>query len=215
MPSLPSNTQQSDTLKGANLKKLAEHIGTLTRHSAECGGDMHINGETLHHGLACILEAECHKCKQKFHLENDVKVKGPTGRMRWSMNLEAVWGQIGVGGGPTALNESLAALNVPGMSEKCFITIESQIGKLLRKELGAQMMQEEDADLTDEAMESARLAVYTAKDPSPTAHMEEILTGIMKIASTVAEKAPKIIHNHTSNLAHGHTSKDGRWEKSK
>ena len=37
--------------------------------------------------------------------------------------------------GRTALSKSLAALNVPAITKKCFTTIQSQIGDMLKKEL--------------------------------------------------------------------------------
>jgi len=68
-----------------------------------------------------------------FDLENNDKITGPAGRRRWSINMEAVWGQMTIGGGATHLNESLAAMNVPGMNTMSFSLIEAQIGEMLKK----------------------------------------------------------------------------------
>ncbi len=43
-------------------------------------------------------------------LKTSKKVPGPKGKMRWEVNLAAVWGQISTGGGFAKLHESTSVL---------------------------------------------------------------------------------------------------------
>jgi hypothetical protein len=49
-----------------NMEQLCESVGTLTSHSAQCGGKCLIEGESMHSGLAVILQASCSKCHKIF-----------------------------------------------------------------------------------------------------------------------------------------------------
>ena len=53
-----------------NMDQLRDSISMLTAHSAQCGGKCTLEGETMHSGLAVILQASCVKCGQVFSVEH-------------------------------------------------------------------------------------------------------------------------------------------------
>ena len=69
-------------------------------------------------GLASILTAQCNSCQMVIDFPTSSKVCGPTGNRCWKCNLDAVWGQMGIGGGYCHLQESMAVLGVPTMTKK-------------------------------------------------------------------------------------------------
>lgn len=79
-----------------NIEKLQQYISDVTIHSAQCGGDFSLIGETRH-GLASILKGECSSCGHTIVFETSPKVKGPRKYCRWECNLAAVWGQMATG----------------------------------------------------------------------------------------------------------------------
>ena len=62
----PSNSININGSRIINIEELSKGIEILTRHSALCGGECTLQGETVHSGLAVILSAMCSKCKQVF-----------------------------------------------------------------------------------------------------------------------------------------------------
>ena len=81
--------------------------------------------EVRREGLASTLLAECSTCKGTLHLESSAKVKGSgSKKTRYAVNVGAVLGQMATGGGHARLNETAAALDMPGMSKKTFSNIE-------------------------------------------------------------------------------------------
>ena len=92
--------------------------------------------EVRREGLASTLLAECSTCKGTLHLESSAKVKGSgSKKTRYAVNVGAVLGQMATGGGHARLNETAAALDMPGMSKKTFSNIEMQIGNVWESNL--------------------------------------------------------------------------------
>ena len=91
-------------------------------------------------GLASILLVDCDKCSKEFYMESSTKVKGSgSKKTRYAVNIGAVLGQMATGGGHSKLNETAAALNLPGMSKNTFASIETQIGKAWEAQLAEEI----------------------------------------------------------------------------
>ena len=123
----PPTTQPP--LQGARiiaLDRLLASISELTTHSA-CGGKCTVARETR--GLATILYVVCNGCGMHFTLESSTRVNSDYIGNRWTVNVGAVWGQMATGGGSACLNESLALVEVPGISKSVFTSIEEEVGK--------------------------------------------------------------------------------------
>lgn len=119
-----------------SLENLASNIQQVSQHSATCEGVCHIVQEVRREGLASVLLVECDKCNNKFYLESSTKVLGNGSKnTRYAVNIGAVLGQMATGGGHSRLNETAAALNLPGMSKNTFTSIEIQIGKAWEDQL--------------------------------------------------------------------------------
>ena len=94
-------------------------------------------------GLASVLEVGCDSCENTSLIETSQKIEGSAEiNQRYSINVGTVWGQMatGHGGGHKPLNETMAAINVPGISKKTFIKIENQIGTSWEKILADEML---------------------------------------------------------------------------
>ena len=92
-------------------------------------------------GLASVLEVGCDSCENTSLIETSQKIEGSAEiNQRYSINVGAVWGQMATGGGHKPLNETMAAINVPGISKKTFIKIENQIGASWEKILADEML---------------------------------------------------------------------------
>ena len=112
-----------------NLGNLEHNIRKVSQHSAQCSGICNVVQEVRREGLASTLLAECSTCKGTLHLESSTKVRGSgSKKTRYAVNVGAVLGQMATGGGHARLNETAAALDMPGMSKKTFSNIEKQIG---------------------------------------------------------------------------------------
>ena len=120
-----------------NMDKLKQYTSDLTLHASCCGGSIILNGETRY-GLASILTGQCSKC---IKLETSPKVKGPSKYARWECNLEAVWGQMAIGGGHSHLEESMGVLGVPVMTKASFINTEREIGQWWKEKLTESMLE--------------------------------------------------------------------------
>ena len=88
-----------------------------------------IVGEKDRNGLASIMGCKFKGCGQELTFNTSTKTTGLTGKMFWTNNLAAVWGQMTVGGGFNSLEESLSVLNIPVMTKRSFIHTEQMIGK--------------------------------------------------------------------------------------
>ncbi len=56
----------------------------------------------------------------KWLIDGSKKVKGPSGNMRYEINLAAVWGQIVTGSRYSKMSDMLATMGVPSMSDTTF-----------------------------------------------------------------------------------------------
>ena len=70
--------------------------------------------------------AQCQGCSHKFSFDSSPKVPGSK---RFDINVRVVWGSMVTGNGPSHLNEFMATLNSPGLSQPSFSAIETDIGK--------------------------------------------------------------------------------------
>ncbi len=77
----------------------------------------------------------------------------PDGNKRFEINVRAVWGQMGSGGGSTRLNEESATLGMPGLSPDTYRKIEAEIGKWWHTVLKEEMLKAgaEEKKLAEEA----------------------------------------------------------------
>ena len=123
-----------------NLEQLQKYTNDLTIHSARCGGNISLTGETRH-GLASILKGQCSSCGHTITFETSPKVKGPRQYCRWECNLAAVWGQMVTGGGHSHLEESMSVLGVPVMTQASFISTERDIGWWWKEKLAESMIE--------------------------------------------------------------------------
>ena len=122
------------------MDQLRDSIGMLTAHSAECGGKCTLEGETMHSGLAVIMQASCAKCGHVFSIKTSPRAQTSNGK-QWTVNLGAVLGELSTGGGLTRLNSTLALMDVPGMHKRMYSNIEEFLGKEMRVHLAHSMQQ--------------------------------------------------------------------------
>ncbi|KAJ8313214.1 hypothetical protein KUTeg_009233 [Tegillarca granosa] len=124
-----------------NLGLLQDHINLITAHVAVCklAQKMVSRGfsaicyetEVKTNGLSSVLMAKCQGCHQKFKFETSPQLLNNRNKSKhYDVNVRAVWGSMATGGGLAHLNESLATLNSPGMSQQTYTTIEQEIGNM-------------------------------------------------------------------------------------
>ena len=118
-----------------NMDQLRDSISMLTAHSAQCGGKCTLEGETMHSGLAVILQASCVKCGQVFSVRTSPRAETSSGK-QWTVNLAAV-----LGGGLTRLNSTLTLMEVPGMHKRMHSDTEEFLGKEMRQHLAHSMLE--------------------------------------------------------------------------
>lgn len=110
----------------------------LTKHSATCGGECTLQGETMHSGLAVVLSAVCSKCKQLFTINTSKRLTMNKSK-KWAINVAAVLGQMSTGGGLARLNNALAMMDVPSMSKRLYTATERYLGDEMKQQLVAAM----------------------------------------------------------------------------
>ncbi|KAJ8321844.1 hypothetical protein KUTeg_000315 [Tegillarca granosa] len=87
--------------------------------------------EVKTNGLSSVLMAKCQGCHQKFKFETSPQLLNNRNKSKhYDVNVRAVWGSMATRGGLAHLNESLATLNSPGMSQQTYTTIEQEIGNM-------------------------------------------------------------------------------------
>ena len=123
-----------------NMDQLRDSISMLTAHSAQCGGKCTLEGETMHSGLAVIMQASCVKCGHVFSIRTSPRTETSNGK-QWTVNLGAVLGEMSTGGGLTRLNSTLALMEVPGMNKRMYSETEEFLGKEMRQHLARSMQQ--------------------------------------------------------------------------
>ncbi len=146
-----------------NLGEVSKYISELTLHSATCQQAIELGmkgeapiqlvGEVKNLGLASIIQSECKGCSKVFRFTTSPKVTMPDGNKRFEINVRAVWGQMGSGGGSTRLNEESATNGMPGLSPDTYRKIETEIGKWWHTVLKEEMLKAgaEEKKLAEEA----------------------------------------------------------------
>ena len=130
-----------------NLECLQSHVSDITMHVCLCPEAIQLatNGqppikletEVQSYGLASVITAQCQGCRKKFTVDTSPKVPGSK---RFDINVRAVWGSMVTGNGPAHLNEFLATVNSPGLSQPTFTAIETEIGKWWKAVLEKEML---------------------------------------------------------------------------
>lgn len=142
--------------------------------------------EVKREGLASVLMIQCDKCGEKFYHSSSPKVKGSgKKKTRYAVNIGAVWGQMATGGGHSNFNETVAALDVPGMASNTFTNIEQQIGKAWEVHLAQ--------EITKAGEEEREIAVSK----------KTFFEGIPAISVTVDGGWSKRSHKHSYNAKSG------------
>ena len=100
---------------------------TITEHAVSCTTPINFLGESRPYGLASILVSHCPKCNAIFRFHtSDMITYGNTNH--YAVNFGAVLGQMATGGGADHLEEQMACVHVPSLSNPCFIEMEELIG---------------------------------------------------------------------------------------
>lgn len=139
-PSTPVAVESEDTgdCRIINLELLGKHIEDVTQHIATCPPCLKLSkstdaitiiGEKHRSGLASSMGCKFNGCQQEITFTTSTKTSGLSGKLYWTNNLAAVWGQMTVGGGFNSLQESLSVLGIPTMTKQSFIDTERAIGK--------------------------------------------------------------------------------------
>ena len=89
-------SEQAPTITGSrimNMTELSKSIEHITSHSAKCGGNCMLEGET-HVGLATVISARCTNCHYEFKINSSTYTTTSTGAKKWHINIAAVVGQM-------------------------------------------------------------------------------------------------------------------------
>ena len=106
---------------------MSAYVGDISKHVLLCPQfsklpETPIKGEFDRHGLHSVIAAECQVFK--LHRSPNLPVKAS---FKYNINIRTVWGEMGTGGGVSHLNESLATIGVPDMTQTTFTNIEQHI----------------------------------------------------------------------------------------
>ncbi|CAG2214773.1 unnamed protein product [Mytilus edulis] len=121
-----------------SIQKLQQHYHDIANHVVFCdkardiavrGGNMvEIISQPANYGLATTLQARCSGCQQKLSFDTSPRLETNASR-HFDVNVRAVWGALASGNGLAHLNEVLATLDSPTMSQNTFTTIENEISQ--------------------------------------------------------------------------------------
>ena len=116
-----------------NLSNLSAYVSDISKHSLLCPQfsklpetPIKLLGEIDRHGLHSVIAAECQGCFRVFKLHSSPKLPVKDS-FKYDVNVRAVWGEMVTGGGVSHLNESLATIGVPGMTQTTLTNIEQDI----------------------------------------------------------------------------------------
>ena len=118
-----------------NMENIRKGIDMLSNHSAACGGECIMQGETMHSGLAVILSAKCAKSEQIITIDTSNRLTLKNNTKKWSINVAAVLSQMSTGGGLARLNNTLTTLDIPGMRKDMYTSMERYLGEEMKKQL--------------------------------------------------------------------------------
>ena len=93
----------------------------------KCLSPVKFMGECQQQGLNSMLISKCPKCNKILKLHTSQQL--PIGeKCHYSTNIGAVLGQIATGGGSAHLDEQLACIDVPSISQPHFLKLEKALG---------------------------------------------------------------------------------------
>lgn len=118
-----------------NLKHFGKSLQSVINHASvcPCDGKPSMVQEIERKGLGCVIQFRCDGCGMCLAVETQPNSKGPSGQMRHSINIAAVWGFLSIGSGYANMKEVLSTLNIPSPDEKTFSKIENKIGGLWKR----------------------------------------------------------------------------------
>ena len=157
----PTPISEAEGFRIIHLNSLKKHEYAVAQHVATCRAARKIaksgrcpvlmlsEGKSL--GLACILHSKCIGCNLHFKFNTSPLITFNTTK-RHEINVRAVWGQMATGGGAATLNEVMATMGSPGMSQHTFTAVEEDISKAWKGVLEEEMIaaREEEKDLAFE-----------------------------------------------------------------
>ena len=122
-----------------NLTSLQNYVSEISLHSATCKAALDyvisnkqspivLVSEIDNYGLASVLSAKCMGCHREINFETSPSLKIDASSRHFDINVCAVWGSLVTGNGQAPLNEFLACTDSPGLNQKTFSKIESEIG---------------------------------------------------------------------------------------
>ena len=74
-------------------------------------------------------------CHREINFETSPRLKIDASSRHFDINVRAVWGSLVTGNGPAPLNEFLACTDSPGLNQKTFSKIESEINRWWNEQL--------------------------------------------------------------------------------
>jgi hypothetical protein len=191
----PPPVFSTDSYRLINLDLLQDPVAEITKHSilcerasylVSCGeSPVKLISEVRRMGLASVLLAQCQGCSLTFRLDTSKKVRTSTGNQRFEVNVRAVWGSMSTGGGASKLNEGMATMNAPGMTQTTYTAIEEEISKWWQTVL--------EEDLVAAGVEERMLAIQRG----------DFHQGVPAITVICDGGWSKRTHKHTYNAAGG------------
>ena len=122
-----------------NIGSLQQHVSEISLHSATCKkaielatkgiSPIELASEIDTYGLASVLSAKCNGCHREFILNTSPKLNIDRQSRHFDINIRAVWGTLITGNGQAHLNKFLATTDSPGLNQKTFSKIESDINQ--------------------------------------------------------------------------------------
>lgn len=133
------NNKRASGYRIINLGELQDHISEISLHSSTCQkaielglkgvSAVQLSSEINSYGLASIISAICKGCHHEILLNTSPKLKIDKHSRHFDINVRAVWGTLVTGNGQAHLNEFVATLDSPGLTQKTFSKIESDINQ--------------------------------------------------------------------------------------
>ena len=109
----------------------------LSLHSATCHkaidlgskgiSPIELTSEIDTFGLASVLCAKCKGCHREIQFKTSPTLNVNQKSRHFDINVRAVWGSVATGNGHSHLNEFLATTDSPGMNQRTFNKIETDI----------------------------------------------------------------------------------------
>ena len=130
----------SCTLNGNRIVSLDRCIHLLTEHCASCRVPLSFLGESSRHGLASVFVSQCPKCYSIIRSDTS-SMMTYNNDSHYTTNVQALLGQVATGGGGgERLEEQLACLQIPSVTQATFIQLERQLGAVFEQLVGDCLM---------------------------------------------------------------------------